>query len=286
VYLYDRVGEVTLGRPGMVGQVYAGLNFTFDLRKTLTPEVNPGVLKIYNLASTTRRSIHELETVCVVKVGYAEALGPVEIFRGYVTQSSTPREGPDLVTTLELRDGYQELVAGKFNKSYAKDVNLRTIISDVIGTLKLPLALQNRLTTIASKKLTRGWAFNGKATDALDELAKLAGVAWSVQSGQVKLLAERETDQRLAVVLTPTTGLLGRPTRISDVDSAATASGVKKKKIIGWRLESLLLPTVEPGNSVSVVSDEVTGVFKVVNVAHDGELMGARWHTTLEVMEI
>jgi hypothetical protein len=286
MYLYDRVGAVTLGRPGEIGQTYTGLNFSFNFKKTLSPEANPGALKIYNLAPATRRSLHELETVCIVKVGYSEAQGSVEIFRGYVTQVSTPREGPNLVTTLELRDGYQELVTSRFNKSYGKDVNLRTIIADVIGTLKLPLALQTRLTTIANKKLGRGWAFSGSSRDALDELSKLAGVAWSVQSGQIKLLAQKETDKRLAVVLSPSTGLIGRPTRISDVDPAAAQGETKKKKIIGWRLESLILPTAEPGNSVQVISDEISGTFKLVNVTHDGELMGARWNTVLEVMEI
>jgi hypothetical protein len=281
MYQYNRVAEITLGRPGTVGRVFSGLHVAFNFKKTSTPEVNPGTLKIYNLSPETRRAIHELETVCVVRVGYDEALGPVEIFSGYVVSASSPREGANLVTTLELRDGYQELMAARFNKSYAKNVSLRTIVKDVVASLKLPVAVQSRLEAVADKKLGRGWSFNGASRQALDELSRYAGVTWSVQSGQVKILRAGEVDRQLSMVLSPTTGLLGRPTRLSE----ETKDGDVKKRVLGWRLTTLLSPTIEPGNAVQVDCDEVQGVFKVDAIEHSGELMGRDWTSTIEVVE-
>jgi len=281
VNLDRRVARVVLGKPGSVGRVFELINMVFNFKKTLTPEVNPGTLKLYNLSPTTRRSIHEFETVCAVQVGYAD-LGLTEIFKGYVVSVSSPREGPNLVTTLELRDGYQEVMAARFAKSYDKNVNLKTIVTDVVKSLNLPLSVSTQLTDVADKKFGRGWSFNGTSRDALTELSKFAGVAWSVQSGQVKILKVGQVDRTSAVVLSPITGLLGRPVRLSEDD---TTGAVKKRKL-GWKLMTLLMPMIEPGNSVTVQSDEVVGTFKVLTVEHNGELLGKDWTSTIEVGEI
>jgi hypothetical protein len=287
--LYNRVGEIVLGRPGEVGSRYHGLNFKFDVKKTITSEMNPGTLSIYNLSPTTRRSIHELSTVCILKVGYADALGPVEIFRGYVSSVSTPREGPDLVTTLELRDGYQELRAAKFSKSYTAGVSIHTMIKDVVKSLKLPESLSVRLINVANKKFTRGVSFNGASKDVLDDLSRVIGVRWSIQSGRLKMLADDQTDDNEAVVISAATGLIGRPIRLSDVTTEKKLTGATTstdKRQLGWRVESLVQPTIEPGNKVMLKSDEVVGFFKVVNVNHQGEIMGSDWNTTLEVVDV
>jgi hypothetical protein len=64
-----------------------------------------------------------------------------------------------------------------------------------------------------------------------------------------------------------------------------TNSATATKAALGWRLECLLLPEVEPGNAVVVESPEVTGQFKVINVQHVGELMGPTCRTFLEVAD-
>lgn len=291
MYLFDRIGEIIIGKPGTPGRKYSGLNFSFSFKKTITPEMNPGTLKIFNLAASTRGSIHELESVCIVRVGYAEAEGPVEVFRGYVSSASTAREGPNLVTVLELRDGYQELQAAKANVSFSGGISLDKPINDIIKKLGfLPEKKLNRLkgkvAEVKNKILPRGWSFNGSAKDAMNELCSFAGIEWSIQSGQLKLLAPKEVDSTI-VYISSESGLVGKPTRLSNIATSSTdAKDTKKKKQLGWRIESLLLPTVEPGNAVQVASEEVNGTFKVVTVSHEGELMGPGWNTTLEVVEV
>jgi hypothetical protein len=281
-----RVGSVTIGRPGEAGREYSGLNFSFRVRKTLTPEMNPGTVVLYNLSADTRRSIHELETVCILRAGYSEVDGAVELFRGYVSTVSTSQEGPNITTTLELRDGYQELRAAQFSKSYVKGTSVRTALNDIVESLGLPPDLKSRIDQLGEETLARSWSYNGPAKDALSDVARLIGVDWSVQSGKLKLIKKDEIDRALSWMLSPTTGLIGRPTRISDIETEETKLDTDNTKLMGWRTTSILLPTVEPGNSVRVQSDELTGDFKVINVEHEGELMGQSFTTTLEVIEL
>jgi hypothetical protein len=287
---FGRVGSLVIGKPGSLGSEYTELNFTFDVKKTLTPDMNPGVVTIYNLSNEARAGIHELETVCLVKAGYLEEIGPLELFRGYVASSSSARDGTNMVTTLELRDGYQELREKTFSKSYSVGSDLSVILADVIKSLNLPSNLESRLTTIAGKKLTHGMSYNGLTKAALIDIARVAGLEWSIQSGRLKLLEAGKADTVMATVLSKDTGLIGKPTRLSDVviDKKKTnlVGEKREKKQLGWQVESLLLPMIEPGNRVQLESEDVRGVFKVVNVYHLGELFGSSWNTKLDVIEL
>lgn len=285
MYLYNRTGEITIGKPGERGVVITGLNFSFDFKKTITSEMNPGTLMIYNLSQSTSQAIHELETVCIVKVGYSEAEGPVELFRGYVSKVSGSRNGPDYITNLELRDGYQELKSSKFAKSYSKNTSLDVVVGDIVKSLGLPKGFEERLVNIARTKLKRGMSFNGLSKDALTDISAVAGIEWSVQSGKLKLLEKGKSDGTQSVYLSKNTGLIRSPERTSDITVGKDAAG-KDKKQVGWKIESLLMPRIEPGNLIRVYSNRIQGDFKVITVQHTGELLGSDITTVLEVVEI
>lgn len=283
--LFNRVGEITIGKPGADGLIISGLNFSFDVKKTITAEMNPGSLNIYNLARETSASIHELEAVCIVRAGYSEADGLTELYRGYISKVATSRRGPDYVTSLELRDGYQELKEKTFSKSYSSGMSLEKIVTDIVKSLGLPEAIGSRLTELSKKKLKRGISFNGLSKDALDDMAKLAAIEWSVQSGKVKVLAKGEVDLTQAFYISKETGLVRSPERVSEIFVGKDSAG-KDKKQSGWSFDALLLSRLEPGNSVMLESDRVNGTFKVVTVQHTGEIMGSELTTTVEVIEL
>jgi hypothetical protein len=284
---FGRVGSIIVGSPGTIGHEYTGLNFSFSIKKTITPEMNPATVIVTNLSKDTIAGIHERETVCIIKAGYIEAEGAIEIFRGYVSNVSSVKNKTAWETTIELRDGYEELRASTFAKSYAGGASIKNILADIVKSFNLPNNIKQRLLSIADKKLPRGISFNGLSKDALQDIAELAGIEWSIQSGKLKFLEKNKADEQTAFLLSKESGLLGSPTRLSGITiSKSKQPGRAEMKQTGWSLTSFLLPTIEPGNKVSVTSAIVSGVFKVINVLHTGELFGQTWATTLEVIDI
>ena len=59
-----------------------------------------------------------------------------------------------------------------------------------------------------------------------------------------------------------------------------------KEKKAGWRVCSLLQPTLNPGDLIYLESKPVTGWFKIESLKHTGEYRGKKWHTNMEVYEI
>ena len=60
----------------------------------------------------------------------------------------------------------------------------------------------------------------------------------------------------------------------------------KKEKKAGWKLQSLLNPTLNPGDLVKIETRDVTGWFKIESLRHTGQYRGSDWYTEMEVYEI
>ena len=58
------------------------------------------------------------------------------------------------------------------------------------------------------------------------------------------------------------------------------------RKKAGWRIETLLVPSVNPGDMVKVESRIITGWFRVEKVRHSGEYNGQRWNSEMDLIEV
>src|SRR5574343_1219053 len=104
--LYNRTCSLVIGTEGGKGKELSGLRIAFSIEKGSTKTPNKCSCRIWNLASSTRKQVELIGNVLILKAGYAEDVGQVQIFAGTVIRSLTTREGPDCVTSLELQDGF------------------------------------------------------------------------------------------------------------------------------------------------------------------------------------
>jgi hypothetical protein len=119
-----------------------------------------------------------------------------------------------------------------------------------------------------------GVTIHGRASDALDSLARTLGLGWSIQGGQLQFTRGREPVPGYAPVISPTTGLVGSPEH---------GAPDKKGGPPLLKLKCLLLHSIVPGASVVVKSANVNGTFRVESVEHSGDSHGGDWYSSLEV---
>ncbi len=294
---FNRIFRLTAGAEGGAGVVIESdgkkdsLRIVFDVDKDLTQQTNKSSIKIYNLSEATRKKLEVDDTVCLLKVGYAEDIGLRRIFVGEVTYATTRREGPDKVTELEVNDGQVAMRDTMVSLGYAGGVGARKIVDDVAGQMGL-------LTQIAADvefaSYPAGFSFVGKGTACLDKVMAASGATWSIQNNVLQVIMAGGSTNVQALVLSPSTGLIGSPERIvrgvTRPDEEATKKRKvkkdKKKKKAGWKVRSLLAPTVNPGDLIRVESSTVTGWFKVESMKHTGDTHGREWYTDYEVIEV
>jgi hypothetical protein len=283
--LFNRIAVAEIGNPNTMGLMISGLRMVFTIKKTITSEANTCNLDVYNLNEESRNKIQQLDTVCILKAGYNDK--PVEIFKGYLSEVNHIFEPPNIITKLGIDDGSKVLKQSKVSVSYEGGSSLKQAINDVLKGFQLPEKIKNSLIEVVDKKFINGFSYVGKSKDLMDKLAKVAGIEWSIQNNEIKILKQDKSDKILATKLAYSTGLIQSPERIKEVgkdDSTTT----QNPGTFGWKIKSLLQPQIEPGNAIIVESKMIPkdSKFKVITVEHSGDTHGNDWITQLQVIDL
>lgn len=291
---FDRVYRLVVGRAGAKGlEVVPPIRITFDISKDASEEPNDHTIRIYNLAAATRKALGEPDLRCVLYAGYAEEGGPMLMASGSVVFAYTRFEQPDIVTELIVKDGFIEIRDTAVSIGLGPGAQASSIIRDIARQMGLPLVMADEL---PDRRWQQGFSFYGAARTALHKVAQGAGLEWSIQNQQLQVVRRRGTTRRQAVVLAADTGLLGYPERTRE--AAREKARIKDKRTgddvnlvsaqqqrDGWRVTSLLLPTINPGDLVKLESRSVESFQRVEAVRHTGDSEGGDWQSELELVE-
>ncbi|MFY0477094.1 phage protein [Achromobacter marplatensis] len=297
---FDRVYRLLIGKGGGQGlEVVPPLRITFDIAKQANEEPNDIKITLYNLAADTRRALEEPGLRCVLYAGYAEEGGPLLMASGSVVFAYTRFEQPDVVTELTVKDGYTEVRDTAVSIGLGAGARASVIIRDIARQMGLPLVMAD---DVPDRRWEQGFSFYGAARTALHKVTQGTGLEWSIQNQQLQVVQRLGTTRRQAVVLAVDTGLLGRPERTREAatekaqskgvgkgggsgpaPAARPASGRQQRD--GWKVKSLLLPTVSPGDLVKLESRTVDVFQRVETVNHKGDSEGGDWQTELGLVD-
>jgi len=305
--LYDRVASLVVGVQGGKGKEFAGFRFVFSVEKGASKSPNKCSVKLWNLAEATRSEVSVIGNVCILKAGYSQDTGAVQIFAGDVIRAATVREGADWVTELELMDGLSEFRDGKTSVSYAAGVSGLQVLRGIAPKFGLPV---RSYPDVQDRSYPAGFAFVGRVRDAMDKACNYLGLEWSIQQREIQIVKKGGVFQLRAVVLSPSTGMIDSPTLESKTmtEKAAAKEGYTKKsagvtetyqrddetgeinkvlQVNGLTVKSLLQPTLEPGGYVQVKSKSINGeFFRIESLTHSGDTHGTEWHTNLTLRYI
>lgn len=291
---FNRVYRLLVGKAGQTGvEITQPLRITFEIEKTTSEQPNPHKIRVYNLAAATRRAIEEPDLRCVLYAGYAEEHGPILMAAGAITFAYTAYDGPDVFTELEVRDGYVEIRDTAVSLGYGPGARASVIVREIARQMGLPLILED---DAPDRTWAHGFSFYGPARQALHKVVAGTGLEWSIQNQQLQVIARGGTTRRQAVVLAADSGLLGYPERtregarekakVKDRDTGEIRQIVSaQQQREGWRVTSLLLPSINAGDLVKLESRSVQGFYRADGVRHVGDSAGGDWQTQLDLVD-
>lgn len=291
---FDRVYRLLVGKPNQKGlEIRQPMRVTFEVSKDAQEEPNDHKIRIYNLAADTRRALEEPGLRCVLYAGYAEEGGPLLMASGSVVYAYTWYELPDVVTELAVKDGYTEVRDTVVSIGLGPGAQASAIIRDVARQMGLPLVMAD---DVPDRRWQQGFSFYGAARTALHKVTQGTGLEWSIQNQQLQVVRRRGTTRRKAVVLAADTGLIGYPERTREaarekarVHDSQTNDDVRlvsaRQQLDGWRVTSLLLPTINPGDLVKLESRTVQAFQRVEAVRHYGDSAGGDWQSELQLVD-
>ena len=271
------------------------LHIGFSIEKDTTKESNKAKLEIYNLSEATRKKIELADTEVEIYAGYERAGGAILAFKGTVTYGFTRDAGTDCITTLDLADGTVALRDSYCSLSYAPGTSAKTIIQRCANEMGVPVVYGDDVGELESYK--NGFSFIGQAKDGLTEICDALGLSWSIQNNILNIILAGGTSTNRGLVFSPQSGLVGVPERIVQAEYKSNKSNPKKtqkerakkekpRKKAGWKINTLLVPSVNPADMVKVESKWVSGWFRVEKVAHRGDYNGTNWESAMELIEV
>ena len=271
------------------------LKIIFSIDKDTTKESNKTKLEIFNLSETTRKSIEQPDNEVEIYAGYERAGGAVLCFRGTVVYGYTTEDTTDSITHLELADGTVALRDSYCTISYAQNVAAKAVIQRCANEMGLPIIYGNDVGVLEA--YGNGFSFIGLAKDALTEVCNARGLSWSIQNNILQVIKAGGTSTNRGLVFSAYSGLIGAPERIIQAEyksdkttprrtakEKAQKNEIRKKR--GWRIKTLLAPTVNPADLVKIESKLITGWFRVEKISHRGEYNGAQWESAIELTEL
>ena len=271
------------------------LHIGFQIDKDTTKESNKAKLEIYNLSDATRKKIEVPDTEVEIYAGYEKAGGAILAFKGSVTYGFTRDAGTDCITTLDLADGTKAMRDSYCSLSYAPGTSAKTIIQRCANEMGVPVVYGDDVGELESYQ--NGYSYIGQADGALTEICNALGLSWSIQNNILNVILAGGTSTNRGLVFSPQSGLVGVPERIIQAEYKSNKSNPKKtqkkkakkekpRKKAGWKIQTLLVPSVNPADMVKVESKWITGWFRVEKVSHRGDYNGTNWGSAMELIEV
>lgn len=283
--LYSRRYEVVLGtlaRPNLItygntagayGAKPSYLRCEFEIEKTCTSASNKGMVRLTNMAPNNRANIR-LGLLATLSVGYDNQMQT--LFVGGVAKTKTERQGPDIVTTLEMGDGEASIQNVIFDKTYGANTLLTQVLTDLCQAMQLPSTTSpktvdfNVALGMPLYRFSKGFTAHGPARDTLNSLCQTFGLEWSMQNYALQIVPLKNHTGQTAEVLSPKTGLIGVP---SFDGTVATFT-------------CLLNPRLAPGRLVAVKTGNLNGFFKIRKGKWTGDSHGQAWVCELEAIPL
>ncbi len=269
------VGDYKAG----TGVLIENLQVTFEVSKSSDNKKkgNSVSIEIYNLSDETLNKFTEF-LACEFYCGYTDENTPLKrLFYGEVVQVSTRRQGPDKVTQLLLGEGYVALNHQTLSSTVPDGKTVKDVIEEIRGSM--PGVVRGIFSGLnINNTIPFGYPLTGTPKRALEELSETFGLEYSIDQNTLTVTDAgglSHKDKGTAVVLSEKTGLVEIP--YYTTPSSRKQKGDKSRRE-GVQFKALLNPDIVPGKIVHLISNKITGYFKVTDTRHFGSYRDNDWY--------
>lgn len=281
---FDREYRVGIGPAGQagfeIGEKSASqpipLHVNFSIERTDLETQNTGRVTIWNLSKEHLAALDQKDCCLYLKAGYGSRLSL--IFAGIVSHASTALDGADRRTEIEVIDNLVELRDTYVSISYVGIVNWKLIFDDVAAQMGVAISYAYN---VEFSDITNGFSFVGLAKDVMNKGCDCCGLSWSLQNGVMQVKKPGDVMSREVYVLSPETGLLGIPARVTEAADSESSTGN-----IGWEVNYFLNGAIGIDDYVKLESKIVTGFFRASKISIQGDNVSGDWICTGTFMEV
>lgn len=265
------------------------LQFKFSIKAQTLQSPNSLYLRLYNASRETANRIKAWKEGAnvVIQAGYDGNYGTV--FYGNIIQLRHGKESAvDTYLDITAADGDQAYIHATVNTSLAAGSSAKDHVDVALQAMKQYGISQGYVTELPENKLPRGKVMFGAARDVLRAVAKTTNTDWSIQDGNLNVVAREAFLPGQVVDLTYKTGLIGMPIQ----------------EYGGIRIRCLLNPCIKAGRVVKINNASVQeyqmdigyrtsaanglaatldrdGYYVSIQVAHQGDTRGEDWYTDI-----
>lgn len=274
---------------------FTELDVKFNIEKSLRPEPNKCHLEILNLAESSRLAIEKLnlydpkkikgvkprtgrakteakrlpkvgKIFVTVEAGYEET-GMSLLFRGDLRRAISEDDGEGTWTTkVEGEDGGTSILGSRVTESFPSGTSRYQVVRACAEAMGVGLGNIIEFASDLQGSYSHGTVLDGQASEELKGVLRSAKLKYSIQNGVLRLESAESNEMVQALLLSPTTGLVGSPKR----DSTGTLE-----------VTCLLIPNLAPGGYVQLESSGYKGVYKIQDIRYQGESAGTPWYAVL-----
>ena len=291
---YGRIIQVTIGPPGGQGQQITGLHMSFKVKKALGLGIGgpTAELKIFNLSLNSYFQFVKINYGCAIAAGYQdESVGavqqqitgpsggqaqqtigvPLTLFSGSIRFCRRYREGPDMITYIEAEGAMWNVGGAPYSIGMQPGVSVYSLLANLGSSLQISYpqprgrpakrCLRERILICGNGARLRcptlrqdRFPFRNRGGGDHADPA-----AFKPRIGRVDRGLQSFSDHDRGF-LSKGTGLLQppQPEQISvgvPDETAEAPGGSQTLPEMRWKINSLLLPQVGPGDVMFVKSD-------------------------------
>jgi hypothetical protein len=281
-----RQAQVVFGTNGS-GLLVSKLRIQFEIIKTIDPAPNTAQIKIFNLAPNNEQSVLTEYEQVMINAGYQGTQRL--IFEGNIKHAFHFREKADLITQIEAADGDKDYRNAVMNLTLAAGTTPADLVTKAVASMTGGTTLGYN--GITGTPRIRGKVISGMTRDVLSRLGRETGSNWSIQDGQLQIVAADAVLPNQAIVVNAATGMLKAP-EINDRGIRVTCLLNPQIRINGVlqldnndimlklrKQRTLSKNTRKQTQPTTTVKLNADGLYKVIRVDHRGDTHSSQWET-------
>ena len=238
------------------------LTIEFDIVRNILSSTNTASIRIYNLNLNNRNAIRKNVTdfgvfrKCTLQAGYGSNLAVV--FSGNVTECFSSREGSNMITYVEAKDGGFAFTNSQVNAVFPKGAPHATVLTTMVNSMAGDGIVLGAIGNFQGA-LTRATSFSGNSADLINQITD---GNFFVDNGRANCLNFSEYIIGEVAQISSASGLLGTP-KI-------------EQTILSFPM--IFEPSLYVGqlaNIQSITELNYNGPAKIVGLKHRGTISGA-----------
>lgn len=286
--IFDRVAQVSFA--GVDLNPVTDLRIQFSIEKNDGIQFNSATIIIYNLPENTRNVLakpHPLNESMVdpiitvfLKAGYVGE--DVQIIGGDLMFATNERAGPDWITILELRSGFNVASKSEIDLTIADKTPARTVAGRLLAPLRIDVSYTNAAEEALKNQKVAAYSTSALSFRAAHEFLDRYGLEFTIEEdGQgVVYVGGRSRDpdsgKTAENTISPQSGLVGTP--------QVTSTGVNVRSLLRPRMRLLQKFFVESETISSTLRGggaQLTNEYHIIRITHIGDTRGDDWHTEI-----